>query len=179
MVTPIIEGAVPIRSAAGTFLQAFRQRVAAGLLSGRPHARSNYVVSDAGPDHLMVRAGDWRTAVNVGLNRLELRHVPPGEIHYRVRYWQWAWFVLGLSGLLGVAGLVLLLSGDARGYIERNQHAMVPGLTIEQNLLIAWLMVVFWGFVWPWLLIAMHKRPLRGLVERLVAEIDRAVSANR
>ena len=92
---------------------------------------------------------------------------------------QWASFVLGLSGVLGVAGLVLLLNFDARGYIERNQNAMVPGLTIEQNLLIAWLMVVFWGFVWPWPLIAMHKRPLRGLVERLVAEIDRAVSANR
>jgi hypothetical protein len=96
-----------------------------------------------------------------------------------VRYWQWASFVLGLSGVLGLAGLVLLLGGYARGYIERNQAAMVPGLSIEQNLRIAWLMVVFWGFVWPWLLIATHKRPLRGLVERLVAEIDGAGPANR
>ena len=49
---------------------------------------------------------------------------------------------------------------------------MIPGLSIEQNLLIGWLMVLFWGFIWPWLLISLHKRPLHGLVARLIAEVD-------
>jgi hypothetical protein len=49
---------------------------------------------------------------------------------------------------------------------------MIPGLSIEQHVLVAWAMVVFWGFVWPWLLIALHKRPLRRLIERLIAEVD-------
>jgi hypothetical protein len=48
----------------------------------------------------------------------------------------------------------------------------MPGLSIDQNLALAWLMVVFWGFLWPWLLISMHKRPLRRLVTRLIAEVD-------
>lgn len=34
------------------------------------------------------------------------------------------------------------------------------------------LMALFWGFVWPWLLIPMHKRPLHGLVVRLITEVD-------
>jgi hypothetical protein len=35
-------------------------------------------------------------------------------------------------------------------------------------------MVLFWGFVWPWLLVALHKRPVRRLLERIIAEVDAA-----
>ncbi len=174
---PEIEGNVSIRSSAGRFLQAFRQRVTAGLLTGRPHPRSNYVVSDAEPSRLEVRAADWWTAINVGLNRLKLQHVQPNVIHYHVRYWQWAQYGLGLSGGLGLVGLACLLSLDVRGYIARHQNSMVPGLSIDQNLLIASLMVLFWGFIWPWLLISLHKRPLRRLVARLIAEVDAGASS--
>jgi len=38
------------------------------------------VVSGAGPGHLEVRAADWWTATNVGLNRVELRSLQPGVI---------------------------------------------------------------------------------------------------
>jgi len=169
---PKIDGEVLIRSSAERFLQAFRQRVRAGLLSGQPHPRSHYVVSDDGPDHLVVRAADWLSAINVGLNRVEIRHVPPGLIRYHVQYWQWAQYVLGLSGGLGFVGAILLLTLDVRGYIARHQGAMIPGLSSDESLLLAWVMVVFWGFVWPWLLISLHKAPLRRFVTRLIAEVD-------
>jgi hypothetical protein len=169
---PETEGTVSIRSSTVTFLQAFGRRVAAGLLTGRPHPRSNYVVSKSDPGHLEVRAADWWTATNAGLNRLELWHSPPNIIRYHVRYWQWAQFALGLSGALGLVGVVLLLSLDVRGYIAGHQNSRVPGLSIEQNVVIAWLMVLFWGFIWPWILISMHKRPLHRLVTRLIAEVD-------
>ena len=171
-VVPAIEGSVSIQSPADRFLAACRQRVAAGLLSGKPHFRSNYVISDAGPDRIEIRAHDWWTAINVGLNTVKLRHVHPNIITYHVEYWRWAQFVLGLSAALGLVGLILLLAVDVRSYIAEHLSSMIPGLSIEQNLRIAWLMVLFWGFVWPWLLIWLHKRPLRGLITRLIAEID-------
>src|SRR5215470_3809034 len=169
---PEIEGSAAIRSGGETFLNAFRQRVSAGLLSGRPHPRSNYAVSETTPDNLQVRAADWWTAINVGLNRLELRQLQPNSIHYHVRYWQWARFVLVFSGSLGLVGLVLLLSFDIRAYIAQHQSAMIPGLSINQNLMIGWMMVLFWGFIWPWILISLHKRPLHRLVARLIADVD-------
>jgi hypothetical protein len=59
---------------------------------------------------------------------------------------------------------------------RRPQPSPTIGLSkpaqIDQNLAVAWTMVVFWGFVWPWLLVVMHKRPLRELVTRLIAEGD-------
>jgi hypothetical protein len=169
---PVIEGSVSIQSPADRFLSAFRQRVAAGLLTGRPHPRSNYVIADAGPDRIEIRADDWWTAANVGLNTVQLRHLHPNTIRYRIQYWRWAQFVLGLSAALGLIGLVLLLSFDVRGYIAEHLSSMIPGLSIDQNVLIAWLMVLFWGFIWPWLLIWFHKRPLHGLIKRLIAEVD-------
>jgi len=170
--TPRIEGTVTIRSTAAVFLAAFRQRVAAGLVTGHPHPRSNYVVVETGHGHLRLRAADWWTAINVGLNELELQLPGDGIVHYRVRYWRWALYALGLAGGLGLIGLALLLALDVRGYIVRHPTTMLPGFSIGQNLLIAWGMVLFWGFVWPWLLIALHKRPLRRLVGRLIAEVD-------
>jgi hypothetical protein len=48
----------------------------------------------------------------------------------------------------------------------------VPGLSVDQHFAVAWLMVAFWGFIWPWLLISMHKRPLHRLVTHLITEVD-------
>jgi len=179
ILTPEIDGTVAIRSSGERFLQAFRQRVTAGLLTGRPNSRSNYVVSAASPGHLELRAADWWTAINVGLNRLDLRELQASVIRYQVRYWRWAGYVLGLSGGLGLLGVALLVSLDVRGYIVQHQNSMVRSLSVEQNLLIVWLMVLFWGFIWPWLLISLHKRPLRGLVTRLIAEVDAGAAASR
>jgi len=175
--TPELEGTASIRSSPDAFFRAFRRRVSRGLLTGRPHPRSNYVVTEAGPARLEVRANGWWTAINVGLNRLELRPSSPGVIRYHVRYWQWARFVLFLSGALGLIGLVFLLGFDVRGYIIRHRSSMISGLSIDQNLLIAWSLVLFWGFIWPWLLIEWHKRPVHGLVARLIAEVDAEVES--
>ncbi len=169
---PEIRGTVAIRSAPAEFLDTFRRRVASGLLSGSPHPRSNYVVAEAGHDRLLVRAADWWTALNVGLNELELQVPAPGSVRYRVRYWRWAGYALGLCGALGLIGLLLLLALDVRAYIARSPDSMVPGLSVEQHLLIAWLMVLFWGFLWPWVLVMLHKSPLRRLMARLIAEVD-------
>jgi hypothetical protein len=174
MLTPSIAGAVPIRASAVQFVGAFQQRVAAGLLMGHPHPRSNYRVISAGADELRVCAADWSTAINVGLNDIELRLPRAGSVHYQVRYWRWASYVLGLGGALGLVGLALLLTADVRGYITAHSTARLPGLSVNQNVLVVWAMVLFWGFAWPWLLIALHKRPLHRLIVRLVSEVDAA-----
>jgi hypothetical protein len=175
--SPEIRGTVQIRSAPAEFLQAFRQRVAAGLLSGTPQPRSNYVVTQAGSDRLQVRAADWSTAINVGLNQLDLGLPEQGRVRYHVRYWRWASYAVGLCGVLGLIGLLLLLIPDARGYIARHPSSMVPGLSVDQHLYIAWAMVLFWAFLWPWILISLHKPALRRLVTRLITEVDAQSSA--
>jgi hypothetical protein len=174
MFVPQIEGTVAVHSPPDDFRRAFQRRVEAGLLSGRKHPRSHYQTIDNGPAALRVRAADWWTAINVGLNELELTFPEHGSVRYRVRYWRWALYAIGLAGVMGSIGIVLLLALDVRGYIVRHEYQMLPGLSPDQSLLLAWVMVLFWGFAWPWLLVALHKRPLRNLVARLIGEVDAA-----
>ena len=169
---PRIEGSVPVQSSAAQFVQAFRRRVTAGLLTGQPHPRSDYQVVDAGGESLRVRAASYWTAISVGLNDIELRISQAGTVHYRVEYWRWASYCLGLSGVLGLAGLLLLLTVDLREFVADFVTFGLPGLSIEQNVGIVWAMVLFWGFAWPWCLILIHKGPLRRLVERIIREVD-------
>ena len=173
-IAPVVQGSAPIRLAPPLFLEGLRRRVGAGLLTGRAHPRSNYEVGPAGANGLHIRAADWWTALNVGLNELDVQIHQPGFVHYHVRYWRWAGYVLGVSGGLGMIGLALLLLTDVRAYILRNSGSMLPGLSVDQNLLVAWGMVLFWGFVWPWLLIGLHQRAVRRLVERIITEVDAA-----
>ncbi|MGH8770283.1 MAG: hypothetical protein ACREV2_03755 [Burkholderiales bacterium] len=169
---PSLEGSAPIRTPGPKFLNAFRERVRAGLLSGQPHPRSNYVVSHAGARRLQVRAADWWTAIAVGLNDLDLQVIESGRVRYQVRYWRWAAYALALSGIIAATMAVVFLAMDLPGYIERHPNTLLPGFSVEQHVFFAWAMVAFWGFIWPWLLIAMHKRPVRRMLERLIAEVD-------
>ena len=175
---PRIAGTATIRSSAAQFVQALERRIGAGLFLGYPQPRSNYRVIKTGSGELRVQAADWWTAISVGLNDVELRVSHPGSVHYQVRYWRWASYALALCGMLGLIGLVLLLTVDVRGYIARRPTSRLPGLSIDQNVLVAWAMVLFWGFVWPWLLVALHKRPLRRLVVRLIGEADAAATSH-
>lgn len=178
ILAPHIEGTVQIRSNPNGFVQAFEHRVQAGLLTGRAHPRSNYRALRVGAEQLHISAADWLTAFNVGLNEVELQAVP-GSVHYQVWYWRWTRFVLLFSGGLGAIGLMLLQILDVRTYIANHPGSMIPGLSVDHNLQVAWSLFVFWGFVFPWLLIAMHKRPLRRLVERLIADVDSKDASER
>jgi len=169
---PETQGVVVVGSDASKFVDTFCRRVAGGLLSGKPHPRSNYVVTEVGTDRLHVSAADWWTAINVGLNELDVQFERSGTLRYQVRYWRWALYALVLSGSLGLIGVLALIFFDLRAYVTHFPERMVPGPSVDANLAIAWAMVLFWGFVWPWLLILLHKRPLRRLATRLITEVD-------
>lgn len=167
-----VEGTTAIRSDPRAFLAAFARRVASGLFPGAPALRTRYTVTREGADALHFGAANWPTATNVGLNEVELVPTSNGRVRYTVRYPRWAIYALGLGDLIGLALIAFLVLFDIRGYLERHPDSTLPGLSLDQNVAIAWAMAFFWGFVWPWILIALHKGPLRRLIERLIAEVD-------
>ena len=166
------EGTATIAAPAQAFVAAFARRVESGLLASR--SRNHYLTSRQGADHLDFRAADWPTALNVGLNDVHLKAEPDHSLNYTIRYRRWALFAL----MMGAAFLILfasvLLMMDMRGYFETHPASRVPGLSTNQNLAIAWALGLFWGLVWPWVLIFLHKRPLRRLMERIISEVDHA-----
>jgi hypothetical protein len=65
---------------------------------------------------------------------------------------------------------------DLPVYIANNADARIPSLSVNQTLLFAWSNLIFWSVIWPWVLISLHKRPLRRLLARIVDEVDQQVT---
>jgi hypothetical protein len=168
---PRTVGTAPVRAQPEAFVLAFARRIEGGLL-GRQ--RSHYAITRQERHGLAFRAADWPTALSVGLNDVELS-VWAGQARYAIHYRRWAAYAVALSAAIGVGLAVLFLALDVRNYIDRDVSRMIPGLSTDQNVAIAWSMVVFWGFVWPWILIGLHKRSLKQLMERLIGEVDESV----
>ena len=167
-----VEGITAIRSDPRAFFAAFARRITSGLFPGAPRHRARYTVTREGPDGLQFRAANWWTAINVGLNDVELKATADGPVHYTVRYPRWAIYVLALSDVVGVLLIGFLVLFDVRGYLARHPSSTVPGLSLDENVALAWAMAFFWGFVWPWIVIALHRAPLRRLIKKLIAEVD-------
>jgi hypothetical protein len=174
---PEIRGRLTIRSEPEPFFKAFQRRVASGLLTGTPHRRSNYIATVVDARHLSVRAADWMSAISVGLNELEFGYAGDGILRYRVRYWRWTIYCLALGAVLAAFGIALVLAFDVRSYLAQAPARMRWGLSVEHSIILLWAFIVFWGFVWPWLLVKLHKRPLHALVQRLVTAVDESVAA--
>jgi len=114
--------------------------------------------------------------MNVGLNDVDLTISGDGTTHYTIEYSRWAAYVIGLGAVLGAIFIATFLALDIRSYITRHPASRLSRLSIDQNVAIAWAMALFWGFVWPWILIALHRRPLTRLMERIIAEVDASTS---
>ena len=167
-----VEGSAAIRADRRSFLKALQRRVEVGLLAGRPEPRSRYVVTQRGRDRLAFCAADWPTAINVGLNDVEIEASASGRVHYAIRYARWAGYAVALCGVIGGTFIAFLLLFDLRTYLSRQADRASLGLPAEQSVTVAWGMALFWGFVWPWLLVALHRRPVRRLMEPLIGEVD-------
>jgi len=152
-----IDGTESVRAAPRAFLEAFPRRVESRLVRGANPRRTHYVVMRKSADGLGFRAVGWLTAIAVGLNDVDVSASPAG--------------IAGCAAF-AVVLFAMLLAIDVRSYIAQHAASRVPGLPLDQNVALAWAIGLFWGFVWPWIPILLYRRPLRGLMQRLIVEVD-------
>jgi hypothetical protein len=174
LLSPSTTGTVAIRTCGEVFLRRFAQRIEKGLLEGSSRTRNCYVATRTGPGVLQFRATTWLTAFNVGLNDVSLTLTPGGAVSYRILYAWWAGSAIALCACFAAIFIAFLLLFDLRTYIAENPGPEYLGLSPDQNVVNAWSMALFWGFVWPWILIALHKPHIRGLMNRMIVEVDSA-----
>jgi hypothetical protein len=161
--SPTFGGTVRIRTPRTEFLERVRRRIDAGFLTGEASGRSQYVVSQQTDCKLTFCAGDFMTAINVGLNQVELRIPEDQWLEYEVTYRRWAAYCVALGALLGTALIAcFLLMPGMRSDVAAYQGGAV----------VFWGSVAFWGFFWPWLLIALHKPFAERSLNQVLAEID-------
>jgi hypothetical protein len=175
---PTVEGEAPIQAPAEEFLPAFEKRVVDGLFRPGNRKRADYVITMSAADELRFRAVGWATAASIGLNEVQLR-AGEGRIRYRVAYRRWALFVLLLGAAIGLLLIATFLSFDLREYVATHPASRIPGFSTDANVAFAWGCAIFFGFVWPWLVIALHRPHLAKAVRTLIAEVDRVALVRR
>lgn len=143
----------------------FMNRVAAriddGLIVRGNRRRSNYNVESLEPDAIHFRAADFWTALIIGLNDVELRRTGPRQLAYRVSYWTWTRYCVWLC-----AGIALVLVAAYLVFAPMMEHVRATSVGAA----VFWGNVLFWGFAWPWILTALHKRPAARCLERILRE---------
>ena len=159
--SPAYSGTIELATVPSDFTEKIARRVETGLLSPGSRRRANYVVCSKTAQAITFMAVGFLTAYNIGLNYVVLDRSGDRGISYRVRYWRWAIYA-AIQGLLVASAVliaVLLLPGG------RAQVESYSGGWIFLGVLL-----VFFGLIWPWLLVAMHKRFAARFLERIVRE---------
>lgn len=167
---PEFEGTYSAESLRPDFVAALAERVRKGIFRLASERRNRYAVVSESDRELRFRSEGFLTAINTGWNDVRVEIGPaamaagsPIEVRYHVTYFAWAAYCVGLCGFIGIALIAVWLLFEPK--FSALSGAGKP---------IFWVMVIFWGFVWPWILVALHKRPAARALEQLFAEVNEA-----
>jgi hypothetical protein len=137
------------------FIAALAKRVRSGLFPLASPRRNQYVIVEEAMARLRFRSKGLLSSITIGWNdvqvQIDLTPASPGTppaIHYGVTFWDWTRYSVLLCGAIAASLIVgfSLLGSKARP---------IPG----SAKIIFWVMVGFWGFIWPWILVVIHQRP--------------------
>lgn len=144
------------------FTERMARRVHDGLFIPGSRVRANYSVRSRGGDVLHFGSDSVWTSINLGLNEVTLRRTGPATVEFRFTYWTWLLYGVALCGFIGL----FLLVGFAALPAMRQAVNAQPLTTC-----FFWGMTIFWGLLWPWILVLLHKRPAARALERIVGEV--------
>jgi len=141
------------------------------LFPGAGPRRNRYEVIEWTPTTLSFQSTSLLAGINVGLNDVVLSMDPnQKEISFKVRYWTWTRYCLFLSGM--IASLLALFLCIPLWI----SHALPEGPVGAWILSGIVLMLVFWGLLWPWILVALHKKPAKGCLVHLLNEVQASLT---
>jgi len=147
------------------FISALSHRVRKGLFPLASERRNRYVVVSESEKELRFRSEGLLTSVTIGWNdvhvQIDSAQDSAAQVRHEVTYFGWARYVVVLCAMIGIA---LIASWSLFGQKFGAQRSAAKP--------IFWAMLIFWGFVWPWILVAIHKRPAARALERLFAEVN-------
>ena len=100
--SPTFAGTVRIRTPHTEFLARLQRRIETGFLTGMPPRRSRYSIRQHSDRELTFDADDVMTALNVGLNHVEVRISEDSRLEYVVTYWRWAAYCVALCASISL-----------------------------------------------------------------------------
>jgi len=161
VLSPAYRGTIELDTVPSDFTDRIERRVESGLFVPGNRSRANYVVCDKSADQIRFMADDFLTAYNVGLNTVVLKRTGQHTITYAGRFWKWAIYAVAQALVIATLVLLALLAVPA---LREQISSYTWGWLYIGTLL------VFFGLVWPWILVVIHRRFAARTVERIVRQ---------
>ena len=152
------------------FIAKLAKRIrSAALFPFASKRRNQYRTVEQTEDSLWFRSTGLLTGINIGLNDVRIHiHRNAGEIRYDVSYWTWGKYCIYLClgpGLL--LGLFLVTPFFGLYVFPADWY---PPLKVIKTWGIP--SIIFWGLIWPWMLIQLHKRAAAKCLTRIFDEVN-------
>ncbi len=159
--SPEYSGTIEFKALPDDYTDRIARRVETGLLVPGSRRRANYVVRAKSREAVSFSAVGFWTAYNLGLNDVEVRGAGPNRVDYHGSFRRWALYAAINSLALSTVIIIgLLVWPGARDEVSRYSWGW-PFIGV---------LLAFFGLVWPWLLVALHRRLVPRTLERIVRE---------
>ena len=159
--SPEYSGTIEFKALPDDYTDRIARRVETGLLVAGSRRRANYVVRAKSREAISFSAVGFWTAYNLGLNDVELRGAGPNRVDYHGSFRRWALYAtINSLALVTVILVGLLVLPGAREEVSRYSWGW-PFIGA---------LLVFFGLVWPWLLVGIHRRFIPRALEHIVRE---------
>tara|TARA_B100000614_G_C14280119_1_gene383128 strand:+ start:42 stop:572 length:531 start_codon:yes stop_codon:yes gene_type:complete len=151
------------------FIWMLAARIDNGLLPKASNSRNNYEIVNVTDDSIRFRAVNFLTGINIGFNYVSIKiNREAGTINYQVSFWSWARYCIFLCLGIGLALGVLFLMPLMGLYLFSRSY--YPSTEEIKDYCIP--MVIFWGLLWPWILIVIHKRSAEKCLVKILEEVN-------
>ena len=133
-------------------------------------ARNSYEILESGYDRLHFRSTGLLTSIAIGLNDVNVRidQMQANTLNYTIKYWTWAKYSIFLC-----FGILILVPGIlyfTQYKIISQSMNEIPGAVNSIPLFIFLGNALFWGLLWPWILIAIHKKHACRALEHILMQ---------
>lgn len=166
---PGYNGSYQPESLHGDFIWMLAARVDKGLLPKTSKGRNRYEIVNVTEDAIRFRAVNFLTGINLGLNYVSIKvNREAGTIHYQVSFWTWARYCIFLCLGIGFAlGALFLMPLMGLYLFSRTYY---PSSDEIKDYCIP--MVIFWGLLWPWILIVFHKKSAEKSLLKILEDVN-------
>lgn len=166
---PGYSGSYKPESLRSDFIWMLAARVDKGLLPKTSKGRNKYEIVYATENTIRFRAVNFLSGINIGLNDVCIKvDREAGTIEYNVSFWTWARYCIFLCLGIGLALGVLFLMPLMGLYIFSRSY--YPPLAEIKDW--SFPMVIFWGVIWPWILIIVHKRSAEKYLIKILDDVN-------
>ena len=167
--SPHFSGVYKPEAIAGSFVENLAARVRKGLFPMASAQRNQYEIVGQAKDSLHFRSARLLTGITIGLNDVQIQvDRASGEIRYEVFYWTWAKYCIYLClGIGGICGFCLMTPLFGLYLFSKESY---PSLAVIKFGVLP--MTIFWGLIWPWILIPFHKGPASKCLTKILGEVN-------